>query len=258
MKPSNNKTIRFSKNTVHSDIQIERYRQLLELIKSNNYSVCKYNNYKNIKKTFIFRHDIDVDLELALEFAHIESEYNCHSNYFIMIRNEIYNSLSKTSKKIIREIKSLNHDIALHFDANFYDQVCDKGIMKLIRCEAQILEDIVGDSVHFFSFHQPHRILIEKDYDKYGIKSVYNDEFIKNMRYISDSCGRFREESIFELVKKNEPRINFLSHPILWFGSPGETLQNRLANYLNRRKNYMDEQLRLALNNLESGAILYE
>ena len=61
----------------------------------------------------IIRHDIDLDIDLALEIARIENSINAKSTYF-SVRSESYNLLSTENVEKVKKIKSRSHKISIH------------------------------------------------------------------------------------------------------------------------------------------------
>lgn len=48
------------------------YTGLIELIRKEDYLIADYNNWKQCEKCVILRHDVDTDLQKALELATLE------------------------------------------------------------------------------------------------------------------------------------------------------------------------------------------
>jgi len=254
-------TTYFSRMTVHPDLNIDNYRCILEQCQTHGYHFSSFNNFHSHDKTIILRHDVDIDLDYALAMAQIEFESSAFSTYFIMLRNPLYNTLSLQAGRTINRLLRLGHHIGLHFDPYSYE-VPEQGeeILQLITDELGILSKVTGQQILHVSFHQPTPYVLSNEiYIPNAFESVYNKRFTNDIRYISDSCGQFRNESILELIHRNDTqKIHFLSHPALWFHREQKTLQERLRKIITTRKERLELDLGTAINNSERGTILYE
>jgi len=93
------------------------YKHLLEKLNTNQYQFTNYHDYNKPKdRVVILRHDIDFSLKSAVKFAEIEHDMGISSTYFVLLRTDFYNAASKESQNCIKRIKSLGHEIGLHFD----------------------------------------------------------------------------------------------------------------------------------------------
>lgn len=103
------------------DFTYDGYIGLIDLLKSKGYIFSNYVNCHEFDKTIIMRHDVDMSLNKALEFAKLEYDNNIKSTYFVLISTNFYNVFSKESRDILNEIRALGHDIGLHFDEKKYN-----------------------------------------------------------------------------------------------------------------------------------------
>jgi hypothetical protein len=92
------------------------YEKMLSLLKENNYEICNYENHQRSNCCVILRHDVDLSLEKALRFAELEFNKGVQSTYFILLSTSFYNLFHRKSNDIIKKIRSMGHEIGLHFD----------------------------------------------------------------------------------------------------------------------------------------------
>ena len=70
----------------------------------------------------LLRHDIDFDLEKAVELARVENRLDLRATYFVLVRTAFYNVFSADSTQRIRELLALGHRLGLHFDHGQYPE----------------------------------------------------------------------------------------------------------------------------------------
>jgi hypothetical protein len=103
------------------DFTIDKYKSILELAKLQNKPFVFFNELKGLEKFIIWRHDVDISLKGALEFAKIEKEYEIKATYFFLLTSEYYSLFEKNSMDILRKIRDLGHRIGIHFDPSVYN-----------------------------------------------------------------------------------------------------------------------------------------
>ncbi len=102
------------------DFTYSGYKDLIQKIRNNDFEIIKYTETGQYEKEVILRHDVDVSLEKALEFAYFEAELNIQSTYYILLSSNLYNIMSKKSTECIKKIYEFGHSIGLHFDETKY------------------------------------------------------------------------------------------------------------------------------------------
>jgi len=191
------------------------YENLLELVIQNDYKFSSFENRYNspFSKNCLLRHDIDVDLYAALELARIEYKKNVKSTFFLMFRSPIYNLFSRANDRFVREIIDLGHDIALHFDAEYYVW---GDLQESIDKEADILYSIFKKPITTVSFHQPNNDIICNNLKINDYINTYDKQDLKDYAYFSDSNKMWYRapEGIF--TDNSLPHIQLLIHPMWW------------------------------------------
>jgi len=97
------------------DFSLEIYKVLLISIQRAKYKITTVenffaNNFSNIEKVVILRHDVDARPQNSLIKAQIESSLNISSTYYFRQTN------SKTDDEIIEKIADLKHEIGYHYE----------------------------------------------------------------------------------------------------------------------------------------------
>jgi hypothetical protein len=185
----------------------------------NIFTYNSYENTNNLKEKFlILRHDIDFDIEKAREFAMFENQLGIDSTYFFRPNGKFYNLLSPHTLNIINEVNSLGHEVGIHLEVNLFEKY---EFEKLINELLEIFNKNLNLKIHSYSLHEPNRtgdkISHENICKKFGFSiGAYEDRFFKEIKYLSDSGGRWREGHFNEWVDK-ENKLQVLTHPIWWY-----------------------------------------
>ncbi len=212
---------------------LQAYRDLLKLLRENNYSICDYYNYLNYDKFVILRHDVDFDLRKAAKFAKMESEMGVRSIYFILISSDFYNVLSLYNYNCVKEILSYGHEIGLHFDKTKYVGKDMKQIRAAIYEEIHLLEMIIGQKVRTVSMHRPSKEMLESEMELDHVVNTYGRLFFKDIKYISDARMNWRED-VESVVKNGESlKIQLLTHPF-WYSETERTITENLKRFVLR------------------------
>ena len=97
------------------------YKEYVSIIENiiNNYNVVDYTDVNENTKSFaIIRHDIEFSLHRALNLAKIDHTLGIKSSFFVQLRNNCYNALSKENLDILNEISKLGHHIGAHINTS--------------------------------------------------------------------------------------------------------------------------------------------
>ena len=131
----------------------KEYISILKKIKSN-YNILDYTDVnKDIKSFAIIRHDIEFSPYRALNLAKIDYSLGIQSSFFIQLRNNCYNALSKENLNIINKIKELGHHIGAHINTSNLNTA--KGLTSFILQDITTLKEYTGLKIDRFSFHRP-------------------------------------------------------------------------------------------------------
>jgi len=230
----------------------EFYKNLISLLKENNYCFCDYHDYMNHDKCVILRHDIDYNLESALTFAELEKELGVKSTYFVLCSSDFYNPLSKNSKNIIHNIINLGHDVGLHFDETVYANTeRDNDLNGYIEKESQMLSTILGYEIKSFSLHRPNIATIGKNIEIPGLVNSYSEVFFSQFKYLSDSRMHWREP-VEEIIKANQyNHLHVLTHAF-WYSDSIRTINEAVLSFVKKAE---EDRLKILNDNITN---LYE
>jgi len=80
---------------------LESYIAIVKAILAQGYQTVSYEGASPREKHLILRHDIDFDLDAAVEMAECERRHGLKATYFILLRTEFYNVASGQGLKAV-------------------------------------------------------------------------------------------------------------------------------------------------------------
>ena len=175
-------------------------------------------------KTILMRHDEDMSLPAMCALAQIEGELGIQSTLFIRLHANNYNLLAIESYTSLTELLEMGHEIGFHYELH-----CHPGLSsreeEIFQKSKSLLESILDTSITGMSYHEPTRFL-DKD-EKRALPSgieyeAYDDRFMENYKYVSDSSAHWREGCMCQHIGKEE-NLYILTHGFWWYNkSPVE------------------------------------
>lgn len=214
------------------EFSLAGYRQLLTTFKDAGYTFVSFaeseQRLEEGKPFVILRHDIDISLRPALEFACIEHELGIAATYFVLLRSPFYNLLSRPGAELMWQLHRCGHHLALHVDLAAYGGDCAEALL-----EIEVLSGFYPFvDTRIASLHSPCDIskipveLFQPINAVYGLSLRRND-----IAYISDSTGRWLyghplDSPAFYTRKP----IQLLTHPI-WWVQDAETATAKLEQW---------------------------
>ena len=211
----------------------QSYRELIASLRLHGYSITDYHNWQGEKRCAILRHDIDNDIEKALELAKVEQDLGVKSTYFVLVTSDFYNVFSARSEKLLNAIISCGHDIGLHFDEMRYPEIkTPEDARDLILEEARLLSGSIGKPVDTVSMHRPSKMILEADLDIPGMINSYGQVYFNGFKYLSDSRRRWREP-VEEIVEAETfERLHILTHAI-WYHDTEMDIHDAIFSFVN-------------------------
>jgi hypothetical protein len=206
----------------------EHYKETLLAFVDDGYTVCGLETYARVhpERALIMRHDVDFCPGAAMKMRMIESLALIGSTFFFRTGARFYNLASANVAELVRSVAN-GGEVGLHFE---YDARLDPtGADWLCQLNAQLsaLERVTGEMASSVSLHCP---TVGEDVhcelkkwlcdNKYTY--AYSDELFREIKYISDSRGLWREACFCNWIGKVD-RLQVLTHPIWWYNvSSGE------------------------------------
>ena len=216
--------------------QLGGYREFLERFIERGYTFKYFHEHVSPDGELILRHDIDFDTHLALKAAQIETDLGIKATYFFLLRSNFYNVLSPRDFDQILAIRDLGHKISIHFDPTIY-QDFHAGLAQ----EVETFRHLFQEEVDIISLHRPNDFFKSYDATIQDIEHTYQSKYFKNIKYFSDSTGRWRfghpQQSEEFLDRKS---IHLLIHPVWWMISGFDNL-DKLRIYYDQRKSALKD-----------------
>ena len=204
-----------------SDFTRFNYRRLVRMAKSA-YAFHRFTELREEKRFVLWRHDVDISVHAARRLAEIEAEEGVTATYFLYIHSEFYNLFEAAIMQYVREIVSLGHDLALHFNARLLNVRSVNELEVQLTREKRMLEDCFGQEILAFSFHNPDASSQTFRAQSYaGMVNAYSDYFVQEVAYVSDSNGYWRHRRLEDaLSTASDPVLQVLTHPEWWQDIP--------------------------------------
>ena len=227
----------------------QSYIDLLDLLEQHDYQITSFFQPDAAGKICILRHDIGMSISKALEMAQIEAQRRkpIKSTYYVLLRTDFYNPASIGNIKMLREIYRLGHDIGLHFDEKTLDGDGDRELVKRVKEEANLLQDLLEIPIRSVSMHRPSPATLAADYHFEGLVNTYGKLFFKEFKYLSDSRKNWREDPVELISNGKHPKIQIVIHPV-WYHQNHLDLRTTLLDFVRKapidRYNALTENIR--------------
>jgi hypothetical protein len=216
----------------------DSYSKLVSLLLDNDYKIVNYHNCDNFNRVAILRHDVDIDLAKALDFAEFEHSLGVTSTYFLLLSSNFYNINSKRSQDMIHQIQNLGHAVGLHFDEKNYPIKSKADFEIYAKKEIDLFKQVVTGADKSLSMHRPSELALNGNFNLGDFVNSYSEKFFKEYKYVSDSRMNWRED-IFTIIKnKVHQRLHILTHPI-WYYRTEISMKEVLTRFLSRKNDEM-------------------
>ena len=202
------------------DFTTDEYRRLLEMAVSR-YSCVRFTDCIPEEGGLLWRHDIDFSVHRAVKAARIESEFGALATYFIQLSSMFYNVFEREIQEKLAEIRTLGHDIGLHFDPGAY-RVNSEDVTKCLYFEKDVLERLLNIEIKAVSLHNPDVVSDGDEFiTKAGLINTYDFLPGNGWMYCSDSNGYWRYDPLRTVLQKAPPQnLHVLTHPAWWQDEP--------------------------------------
>lgn len=200
------------------------YQDVIKLFREKNYRFIFFDdkNYNKNHNKIILRHDVNFDLNKALNLAKIEKSINIKSTYFFLLSNKNYNIFNHSNLKIIKKIESLGHKIGLHFDFDNYPNSTNDETLTFLKNEIKCINFLLNTKIKYLSIHRPSMFFLKNFKNKkkiFGLVNTYYKGFTTGkFKYLSDSNGSWREGDPISFFNNNKIKLSYqiLTHPFWW------------------------------------------
>ena len=204
---------------VLSRLSRDLYTDFLVKAKEKDFSFLRFSdflgNHALPPRYIALRHDIDFAPEYSLQMAELEHAAGVSSTYFVLVDGQFYDALQPAIVRQIRQIRSLGHEIGLHFAVS---SALDSDIGKEVAFRLEILSAIAETPVRSFSQHDPVNAgfvtvtLPLGHAECVDVSQVIRDQ---NLLYVSDSAMMWRRHTFHTALDEGR-NLCLLAHPHSW------------------------------------------
>jgi hypothetical protein len=219
------------------------YAALLDAFTDLGYRDMRFAQADPDQPHLVLRHDLDMSLQAAEAIAEIEAGRGMQASYFVLLRTEMYNPMSRAGRRSLAIVAELGHEIGLHLDASLYPD--DAAALDAAAArECDMLEQATGQAVTTISFHRPAQSLLGLDSRIGGRIHTYMPRYFNAMGYCSDSQGRWRFGPPLEHEAVEAKRaLQLLTHPIWWQEPADLSAVERLDRFAAARGELLRDEL---------------
>jgi len=197
---------------------IEAYDELLGRLRAAGCAFAPIADLPTLspERTVLLRHDVDLDPPSTLPMAECEARRGIVATYYMPLTQH-FNALDPVHRDAIRTLRSLGHDVGLHYDMRTYP-AGEQAARAHLDWELGILTEIVGAPVRTLCMHQPHRGHPDPFRSLPGLVHPHDPSLQQDMVYVSDSCRAWGDADALRNVLDGEPPYRLLLnlHPELW------------------------------------------
>lgn len=231
-----------------SSFTYRNYRRMLRTFLDAGYTFTSFAELSPVvpdEPVVALRHDIDLDLRKALRMAEVEAEMGVRATYFVLVRTEHYNVFSSEQSDLLRRILALGHILGLHFDCAAYSDAASAADFAAAGAhERRLLEEWFGHEVTIVSYHRPSALVLTGDPALSApLPHTYMSRFTRDMRYCSDSRGRWQsgEPTTSDAFRERRP-MHLLVHPIWWDERPVSPYEC-LLQYVDEKRRGLEQSI---------------
>jgi len=205
---------------VLSRLSRELYSAFLAKAQERGFSFVRFQDFLTgtapLPPRYIaLRHDIDFAPAYSLEMAEMEHAAGIASTYFVLVDGQFYNPLTSEVIRQLRHIRSLGHEIGLHFAVS---SAVHDNLGKEVALRLEVLSAIVGASVRSFSQHDPVNTGFAAIKLPPGHGACVDASLVireHDLLYVSDSAMMWRRYT-FDTALDEQRNLCLLAHPHSW------------------------------------------
>lgn len=197
----------------------DTYSKTISRYLEAGYRVGSFEEYlaNTPKKFVILRHDIDFDPSILLPMLQAEKSQGVSSTTFFRVAARGYNFLSAPVFDILSLIRDYGSSAGLHLDIGI-ENCWGKTLDESANLQMEVYNSVAPVLMRGFSLHQPTNNggyeFADELVAKWSIDyHAYEKRFFKDIKYLSDSGGNWREGHWSEKIDLFE-KLQVLTHPV--------------------------------------------
>lgn len=179
------------------------------------------------------RHDVEFNIDDALEIGKIDDEEGVPSTFFFQLRNCAYNLFSPINVSKLRVLLDSNREVGLHLYISHLEEENWVKLVEELEIQSSILQSLLGRSIQVFSTHRPPRWFLKRRVDKLnGLTNVYGPSYFeysenqipREIVFLTDSRHRWKYGHPFESFRPQKFQLSI--HPDEWSEKGGNSAEN--------------------------------
>lgn len=133
---------------------LKNYQRLVALAIDRGFYFISYtDDFLEERKDVLWRHDVEFEPDIALKMAEIEYSLGAKATYFFQMHSPYYNLFDPHYTKVFNKIKSLGHNVGLHFDSHYYGIDNENQLNEYIELDKIYFETVLNVKIDVYSFH---------------------------------------------------------------------------------------------------------
>jgi hypothetical protein len=162
-----------------------------------------------VAQPYVFlRHDIDLDLEAAVEVARWDADLGVRSTFFLAVQSPFFDPTTRASGAALEAILALGHDVCLHLDV--------RDPVRGVATYAKLHKALPKIRTDFATIHSP-RSSTDPALSSFGLLDAAIISNEAGFTYVSDSQGAWRYGHPLETAAFAERvPLHINTHPEWW------------------------------------------
>lgn len=197
---------------------LANYRAVLRALRDEGYRFGSYCDPLPAGKCVFLRHDIDLCLEYAEQFARINAEAGVAGTFFLQLRCEMYNLMAFETLEAVERIAALGQHIGFH--AVIRPGASLHALGRDLRRDFESFRALVPQALPVFAWHNPSVLQaegfshLEAEFE--GLVNAYGSFCGGRHPYYADSNMRWSFEQILGIIRGGEPVFQLALAPMQW------------------------------------------
>lgn len=198
------------------EFTLRHYEEILTAARASGYGILPMRDFaaRDVPAAaLVLRHDIDFSVADALRMAELEAGLGIRATYAVLLHSPTYSVGEEPTLRSVQAIARLGHEIALHYDARFFEGA-GLALEDGVAGEVALLSALVGSEVTTVVQHRPaahgRRPLAQSPY-----LDAYGPALLDRAEYLSDSRRTWRRGCVHGWLGSGRP-LYVLVHPEWW------------------------------------------
>lgn len=114
------------------------------------------------ERTIFLRHDVDYSLSIAVELARINASLGVRGTFFVLLRSQVYNLLSRWTLDQVKEIHASGQRLAFHCALPPSTPANQESMARMMFNDFGIVKSNIPEIEQVFSWHNPTQEVLDQ------------------------------------------------------------------------------------------------